>query len=353
MNNGKNLDGIFNIAEGGCSVKLAPKDLEKVTEYISAYTHPALYLGAQDHDDGAIIRTPGGELLVQTLDFFTPVVPDPYDFGQIAAANAISDIYAMGGEPLSALAIVGFPKAKYDLELLCQMLKGGADKVKEAGAALGGGHTIESQIPKYGFSVTGIVKEEEILANSNAQPGDILILTKPLGCGVIMAAYRNGLLDDLESPESPFIQVVESMKSLNKNASLMARKWGIKCATDITGFGLGGHALKMAKASNCTLNIESERLPAFTMVRELAQEDCITGASMRNLDFIKDMTEFSPEVKKENRALLLDPQTSGGLLLACASEKKDGLMADLEKNGVPGYIIGQAQEFKGHYLSIS
>jgi selenide,water dikinase len=247
--------------------------------------------------------------LVQTVDFFAPIVDDPYRFGQIAAANALSDVYAMGGEPLTALNIVGFPSSKLPISVLTEILRGGQDKVHEAGALVVGGHSIIDEELKYGLSVTGRVHPKRILSNANAVVGDRLLLTKPIGTAILATAAKRGMLGDAESA-----RLYDSMAALNRDAARAAVEVGVRCATDVTGFGLLGHASHIATASDVTLRIFASRIPVLPGVESALAAGIQTGGADRNESYLEDRVEWA-SVTETERALLIDPQTSGGLLV--------------------------------------
>jgi selenide,water dikinase len=253
--------------------------------------------------------------LVQTVDFFAPIVDDPYLFGQIAAANALSDVYAMGGEPLTALNIVGFPSGKLPVEVLTEILRGGQDKVHEAGAVVAGGHSIIDEELKFGLSVTGRVHPKKILSNANAMVGDRLVLTKPLGTGIVATAAKKG---DLGTAEQAALYA--SMCLLNANASRAALSIGARCATDVTGFGLLGHASHIANASNVTLVICASAVPALPGAREAWLRGVRTGGAERNAGYLESRVEWNGAADVD-RALLIDPQTSGGMLVAMSADR--------------------------------
>ena len=264
---------------GGCTAKLGPGILARVLNNLPKTYDPNLLIGFDGSDDAAVYKLTDDLAIVQTLDFFPPVVEDPYTFGKIAAANALSDVYAMGGEPKTALNIVAFPK-DMDTAILGEILKGGADKVLEAGAVLAGGHTIQDDTPKYGLSVTGFVHPDKFWKNYGAQTGDKLILTKPLGAGIINTAIKADLVSE-RAREA----VLKSMKTLNKYACEILKKYTIHACTDVTGFGLGGHGTEMAAGSDKTLVIDSQALPIFPDVEEYASMGLIPGGAYRNREF--------------------------------------------------------------------
>lgn len=280
-------------------------------------------------DDAGVYRLNDTTALIQTVDFFTPIVDDPFTFGQIAAANALSDIYAMGGKPMTAMNIVCFPKKDLPITVLESILQGGVERIKAAGAVLIGGHSIEDKEIKYGLSVTGIISPNDIKTNANAKPGDVLILTKPLGTGVIATAIKKG-----GASESDIREVCGSMIQLNdKGAELMLR-FGANAATDITGFGLMGHAFEMATASKVDLIIQSGRLPFFTNAKQLAgHEEYLTKGNRLNRQLTKDNTIYNKKLDEAYDRLLYDAQTSGGLLISVNEKQADNLLAELKKAG--------------------
>lgn len=301
-----------------------------------------LLVGTETSDDAAVYQV-GKELaIIQTVDFFTPVVDDPYLFGQIAAANALSDVYAMGGEPKLALNLAAFPNC-LDIEILGEILRGGADKVMEAGAVLAGGHTISDEEPKYGLCVTGFVHPEKMWKNYGARPGDSLILTKPLGSGIISTAVKGELASEEELWEA-----VKVMTTLNKYARDLAANFSVHSCTDITGFGLAGHAMEMAKGSEATLVIETEKLPVLPGVQEYAEMGLIPAGAYRNREFLESGMESRTEGWRED--VLFDPQTSGGLLLAVPQEEAPELMKLLSGLELPSAVIGEVTGKQEKYL---
>src|SRR5213595_286349 len=266
-------------------------------------------------DDAGIFVMSDDMALVQTVDFFAPIVDDPYLFGQVAAANAMSDVYAMGGEPLTALNIVGFPSGKLPLEVLTEILRGGQDKVHEAGALIVGGHTIIDEELKYGLAVTGRAHTRRLLTNAAAAPGDKLLLTKPLGTGLLATAAKNDRLSAARRD-----RMLASMVQLNRDASRAALTVGAVCATDVTGFGLLGHANHIAKASRQTLRIDVKAVPILEGAREAWLDGVRTGGAERNEEYLRELVEWG-NTADVDRALLIDPQTSGGLLVAVSPRK--------------------------------
>lgn len=295
-------------------------------------------VGLSTSDDASVIKLNEKQALIQSLDFFTPVVETPYLFGQIAAANALSDIYAMGGEPLSAMNIVGFPP-ELDTRILEKILQGGADKVKEAGAILAGGHTIEDEETKYGLSASGLVAPEDMVPNAGAEPGDKLVLTKPLGIGVAVTAINGGLSSGGEN--NPAIQ---EMLTLNKDAAEVMQKIGVNAATDVTGFGLLGHLWELVSASGVQAVVNFATIPLLSEVIEWAEMGLVPGGAYKNREYIAEHIDFSTELKEAEQDLLFDPQTSGGLLISIAADKADRLKTALQKRGVTSAaVIGRIE----------
>jgi len=332
---------------GGCSAKLDPKKLEKLLSGITNISHPDLLVSASTHDDAGVVRIGNGKCLIQTLDFFPPVVDDAYEFGQIAAANALSDVYAMGGVPLTAMNIVLFPATGLDEKILREIIEGGADKVKESGAFLVGGHTIDNSVPIFGCSITGISDEKDFITNSGANEGDILVLTKKIGTGIILAADKVNLEGDYNYQE-----VADSMKRLNNLPVGLMKKYNIKGGTDITGFGLFGHAYRFAAASNVTFEISLDKIPIFNGVEKLIENGCIPGGCIRNLEFTENNIEFKDSKNNKLKWAAFDPQTSGGLLISIDQNEADMFLSDLIKNGVEmAAIIGKVTDsLKGKIL---
>ena len=301
-----------------------------------------LLVGTETSDDAAVYKISEELAVIQTVDFFTPVTDDPYLFGQIAAANALSDVYAMGGEPKLALNLAAFPNC-LDTEILGEILKGGADKVMEAGAVLAGGHTISDNEPKYGLCVTGFVHPKKMWKNCGADPGDLMVLTKPLGSGILSTAEKGGIIREAEH-----LEAVKTMTTLNKYAAELAKEFQVHCCTDITGFGLAGHAMEMAKGSKKTFVIYAEKLPVLSGAREYAEMGLIPAGAYRNREFLEKDMESRISGWRED--LLFDPQTSGGLLLAMPPEDAAGLMGRLSGLELPSAVVGEVTEEKGKFL---
>jgi selenide,water dikinase len=324
------IDLLTTVEYGGCSAKLAPDLLAAALAGLPAVIDKNLLVDISTHDDAGVYKLTDEIALVQTTDFFTPICSDPFDFGQIAAANALSDVWAMGGTPLTALNIVMFPSTRLPLEALEQMLRGGMDKVTEAGAIIVGGHTIDDYPPKYGLAVTGIVHPQKIITNSGARPGDALILTKPIGTGVIVAGRRIG-----ETADTDYDAAIDSMKLLNRAGGAIMQRYGIRGATDITGFSLLGHGLKMAQAGGVTFTIQSRDVPLLPGAYALADLGCLPGAAFRNLAFVEQRCRFNANLDYNLKMLMCDAQSSGGLLMSVAASHVTAVLDDLHSKGYP------------------
>jgi selenide, water dikinase len=286
-------------------------------------------------DDAGVFAFGRGTALVQTVDFFTPVVDDPYDFGQIAAANALSDVYAMGGQPLTALAVLCVPVGQFGPEVLRAILHGGQDKMREAGVSILGGHSVTDPELKFGYSVTGVVQRRRLLTNAGARPGDRLVLTKPLGTGVLATALKQGRLDPAQTR-----RLTRTMTALNRGAAEAAVEFAAHAATDVTGFGLVGHAVQLAEASGVTLRLRPARRWFLPRTLELAAQGAVAGGLKRNREFYA--TAVGGDVLAEPLALALhDPQTSGGLLIACAPRRASGLLVALKRRRVWAVEVGE------------
>ena len=305
---------------------------------------PNVLVGFDTNDDAGVYQLGPDMALVQTVDFFTPIVDDPHLFGQIAAANALSDVYAMGGRPISALSIVGFPNREEDLEILEKIMHGGYAKMQEAGCAVIGGHSIADDEIKFGYAVTGLVNPRRILTNSGARPGDQLILTKRLGTGIVSTALKKG-----QASQSAVDAASESMCALNRAASEVALHFDVHAATDVTGFGLLGHAREIAVGSGVSLVLDSTQVEFLPESVEYARAGFLPGGLKRNLNFIGSCVEFANRVPEEVRNLLFDPQTSGGLLLSVAAQDAPKLTAALRALAIPTQAIGAVIE-KTHPL---
>ena len=300
---------------------MGPGDLTTALAPLPRHTDPRLLVGRETFDDAGVVLLSDGIALVQTVDFFAPIVDDPYAFGQIAAANALSDVYAMGGEPITALNIVAFPDKALPLSVLTEILRGGQDKVHEAGALIVGGHTVTDDEVKYGLAVTGRADPARLLTNAGARAGDRLLLTKPLGSGILATAAKAGRLD-----AASIATLVATMSALNAAASRAALAAGVSCATDVTGFGLLGHASHIARASNVTLTIRAGDVPVLPGARQAWENGSRTGGADRNAAFVERLVEWT-RGDAWTRALLTDPQTSGGLLVAVPADAVAGYLS--------------------------
>lgn len=321
----------------GCAAKVGPGTLRGVLSELPQFHDPHLLVGTETSDDAAVYKISDDLAIIQTLDFFTPVADDPYDFGQIAAANAMSDVYAMGGEPKTALNIVAFPK-DMDVAILGDILKGGANKVLEAGAVLCGGHTIQDDTPKYGLSVMGFVNPDSFWKNYGAQTGDLLLLSKPLGTGIVNTAIKAQMVS-----EEARTAVLDSMKNLNKTARDILSKYDVHACTDVTGFGLGGHSTEMATASNKTLIIDTSKFVLFPDVEEYASMGLIPGGAYRNREFAnKTGVKSSAPLWAED--VFFDPQTSGGLLAALKPEEARKAYEEMKAAGLKPSLVGEVAD---------
>jgi selenide,water dikinase len=291
---------------GGCACKIPPGELEDIVRGLTGLSSPDLLVGLDDGDDAAVVKLDERTALVHTADFFTPVVDDAYDWGRIAAANALSDVYAMGGRPVVAVNLVGWPRDVLPLELLREVLRGGLDVTREAGCHLGGGHSIDSPEPLYGMAVTGVVDPNRLLRNDSAQAGMPISLTKPLGVGMLNNRHK--------STGEVFPQAIASMTALNDRASRDAVAAGVTAATDVTGFGLLGHLYKMARASGVTAVVHASAVPYLDGARDALRDGYVSGGSRRNLDWVRP--HLTSAVSEDELLLLADAQTSGGLLVA-------------------------------------
>lgn len=301
---------------------------------------PRVLVGHETHDDAAVYQLTPSRAIVETVDFFTPVVDDPYWFGRIAAANAFSDVWAMGARPLFALNLVAFPVKTLPMEMLSDILRGGADTAREAGAPILGGHSIDDPEPKYGLAVTGEVHPRHVLRNVGAKPGDRLLLTKPLGAGIVTTAIKRDL-----APREVAAVAVEVMAELNRVAGeVLAASGAVHALTDVTGFGLLGHAWEMAEGSGVRLRLAAARVPVQDGVRELAAQDVVPGGTKANLAWVEPHTTFAPEVDAAMRLVLADAQTNGGLLAAVPEKRAGKLLAALARAGVNVAEIGEVVE---------
>ncbi|MRR55197.1 MAG: selenide, water dikinase SelD [Deltaproteobacteria bacterium] len=342
------FDLLTTVEQGGCSAKLPPDVLFEALGRLTVPTDPNLLVGIGTGDDAGVYRLTDEIALIETTDFFPPVCSDPYDFGQIAAANALSDVYAMGGKVLTAMNLVMFPACGIPFEALHEIVRGGQDKVLEAGGLLVGGHTIADYPPKYGLAVTGVVHPDRLINNANAEPGQALILTKPLGTGALVAGQRLG-----QAAAADYQRALDSMKQLNRAAAEIMQEFSVRAATDITGFGLLGHALNIAKASGVTVEIDTTLIPSLPGALELLDAGCIPGASFRNLSHVEESCDFAPELTYTRKMLTLDPQTSGGILLCAPADRAEAILAELLKRCCPASaIIGRTSSLGRKYLVV-
>lgn len=321
---------------GGCTAKLGPGALNRVLEKLPKAKDPNLLIGFDHSDDAAVYRLTDDLAIVQTLDFFPPMVEDPYTFGQIAAANALSDIYAMGGDVKTALNIVCFPESM-DLNILGQILLGGSEKVREAGGVLAGGHSIADQDVKYGLSVTGVIHPDKVFANNSCREGDVLILTKPLGVGIVCTASRVG-----EASEKAMALAVKSMTTLNKYASEIVRKYRTHGCTDVTGFGFLVHLCEML-GDAYSAEIDKEAIPFIPECPAYVEEFYLTAAGQRNRNHVQDKVVFE-DCSFAMEEILYDAQTSGGLLVSMAAEDGERALEELKALGLPCGIVGRVVE---------
>lgn len=311
---------------------MGPGDLSAALAPLPREIDPRLLVGRETFDDAGVFRLSDDLALVQTVDFFAPIVDDPYRFGRVAAANALSDVYAMGGEPLTAMNIVGFPDKKLPLSVLTEILRGGQDAVHEAGARIVGGHTVIDEELKYGLAVTGRVHPDRILSNANAKPGDVLLLTKGIGTGILATAGKRGALAP-EHEEAMFV----SMSTLNAAASRAAVALGARCATDVTGFGLLGHAMHIARASDVRIVFDAGAVPVLSGAREALTAGYLPGGARRNADWVSPDVDWN-DVGDDMRSLLTDPQTSGGLLVALDASRVEEYRARVKSAVVVGAV---------------
>jgi selenide, water dikinase len=319
------------VKAGGCASKLSPGILDRVLKQVPRFADENVLVGFDTADDAGVYRLTDDLALVQTVDFFTPIVDDPYTFGAIAATNAISDIYAMGGRPICSVSIVAYP-AKGDLDALAAIMSGGADKMREAGCAVLGGHSVNDDEPKFGYAVSGLIHPDHIKTNTGASPGDALVFTKKIGTGAISTALKRGIADPAHVTAS-----VESMTTLNRVACEAMLKFEVHACTDVTGFGLIGHAREMALGSGVTLEIDVDAIRFLPGAVDYARQGAVPGGQKNNYEFASCVVETRCEIAPEIETLLYDPQTAGGLLISLPNDQADLLVARL-----PGsYRIGR------------
>lgn len=333
------------VKKGGCAAKLPADELRAVLSGLKLNSSPELLVGTTTMDDASVWDLGDGRCMVQTLDFFTPIVDDPYDFGAIAAANSISDVYAMGADPKTAMTILAFPAASLPLELLKPLMQGAIDKIHEAGATLVGGHSIDDDTLKLGFSVTGFVDKSRVWTNANLKPGDVLILTKPLGTGTITSALKSKKASQVSVDDA-----IASMKTLNRVPELMTAH-PVLAGTDITGFGLAGHVVQMARASDVTVEINAKSLPYLDGALDLLKAEVLNRAHRTNLRYIESEVDFGT-VPQEYRWLTVDPQTSGGILFAVAEPHANAALAAVQSKFARSAIVGRVLKRGDHRLRL-
>ncbi len=313
--------------------------LDRILPNLLKQNHPDLLVGTSTMDDAGVFRINDSFALVQTLDFFTPIVDDPFDFGRITAANSLSDVYAMGGVPLTAMNIVAFPDDKLPENVLAEILNGAASVCKDASVVVVGGHSVSDQEVKFGLSITGSIHPDKIKTNSNAQPGDTIILTKPLGTGLISNAMMNNKAD-----EGHIQSAVDSMIQLNREASRIAVELGANCITDVTGFGLIGHMREIALGSKVSATIYADRLPILPGALEIASSGSFySGGERRNLKFVSDILNIEDAVSDPYRRLVSDPQTSGGLIVTIPADKADEYLKMMEQVSEKAWVVGKVE----------
>ena len=309
-----------------------------VLHSLPRYRNADVIVGTETSDDAGVFRLRADLAIVNTVDFFTPIVDDPYVFGQIAAANALSDIYAMGAEPRTVLNIVGFPRGSLALEVLTEIIRGGAERATKAGAVVIGGHSIIDAELKYGMAVTGVVHPDRVIRNVGVRAGDALVLTKPLGTGIITTALKKRA-----APAKSVRTAVQSMVALNNTASKIMRKFDVHACSDVTGYGLLGHALEMASGTRVTITLESDRLPLLDGAVRLAEEGCLTGGCQRNRTYLEDKVAIDAAIREGLVEVAFDPQTSGGLLIALPRKQAPDLVRDLHASGMKAAgVVGHA-----------
>jgi selenide,water dikinase len=331
------------VSAGGCACKLGPADLRAVLGKLPIRKHPDVLVGNETCDDAGVFRISATKALVATVDFFPPMVDDPYEFGQIAAANALSDVYAMGAKPLVALGIVAFPTKKLPLDLLVRILEGASERVHAAGAVIIGGHSVVDTELKYGLAVTGVVHPHRIVRNGGARPGDLLVLTKPLGTGIV----STGIKKRVAKPEE-IAFAIASMIALNDIAGSLLTRFDAHACTDVTGYSLAGHATEMAEASGrVRMEIDSRQLPLLPGTARLAEDGYRTGGAERNRQWLGSRLEVGPDVSPALVEAVIDPQTSGGLLVSLSPKKAEAYEEALHKRGLRPAIIGRVTARRG------
>lgn len=328
---------------GGCGCKIDPAALHEILANVPKFAEDKnLLVGIASSDDAAVYRINDDQALIVTNDFFMPIVDEPYAYGRIAAANAISDVYAMGGTPIIATSIVGFPVNKLPLVVMQEIMRGGVDVCKEAGIPLAGGHSIDNEEPIFGLVAVGLVHPDNIKTNSGTRPGDVLLLTKPLGIGIMTTAMKVNALS-----QQGYEKVVKVMSTLNKPGAWLGTQSAVHAITDITGFGLGGHALEMARGGGVDIDIDTRKVPVMAEVWDLATEGIVPGGAYRNLSAYGKALKFVGALEKDHELIFTDPQTSGGLLVAVAPEAVEEITAKLTAFGFGEIaVIGRARDAK-------
>lgn len=332
----------------GCACKLRPQNLEKILTSLPPVVNPAVLVGTSNSDDAGVYQISDDLALVQTVDFFTPIVDSPYDFGAIAAANSLSDIYAMGAEPLFALNIVGFPEKRLPMDVLKEILHGATDKASEAGISIIGGHTVEDSEPKFGLAVTGKIHPKKVLMNAGARPGDVLILTKPIGTGILTTGLKRGLLE-----REVANKVIQIMSTLNRTAAEVIQNFSVHACTDVTGFGLLGHLKEMLLASQVNARLSVKAIPIIPEALELARANVIPGGTTANLDYTAKYVSWAGTIPPAEQNVIADAQTSGGLLLAVPAAEVTALQESLHEKGVlAAAAIGEISGSGGGQIQI-
>lgn len=322
------------VRASGCAAKLSPGSLENVTCHLKSF-HKDLLVGFEGNEDAGVYRINDETAMVQTLDFITPVVDDPFIYGQIAAANSLSDVFAMGGDAKTALNIVGFDGKNHGTEILTEILRGGQSKAQECGAVIIGGHTIETPEMIYGLSCTGFVHPQRILRNNTVREGDVILLTKPLGMGILTTAIKADLLDG-----ATILKVAETMRTLNYKASLIAREFNAHACTDVTGFGFLGHLQEMS-AGNMTIEVDSSSVPLFPEALSMASMGIIPAGSYANKEYLASKVRFKRSIGPDHEMVLFDAQTSGGLLISASEENGRKMLERCTSEGIPAAIVAQ------------
>jgi selenide,water dikinase len=337
----KPFDLLTTIEYGGCSAKLPAGLLAEVLKDLPVSLDPNLLVDVDTHDDAGVYKIDEQTALIFTTDFFPPICSDPFEFGEIAAANALSDVYAMGGKPLIALNLMMFSQEKIPLDVFGKILQGGNEKVKEAGALIVGGHTLDDHPPKYGLAVIGTIHPDKLVTNAGARPGDRLVLTKRIGTGALVSGQKNGLDSGNEYREA-----LDQMKQLNRTGAEIAVRYGVSGMTDITGFGLAGHALKMARASRVSLRIRAKSVPLLPGAYRLFEQGSIPGATFRNKEYTGDQLHFTRGVDYTMKMLIHDAQTSGGLFMSVNPDIVGNFVKELRTNDPDLYVavVGEVLE---------